>query len=153
MKNKELVFDLMHLDKYAIISGPCTVIVQNNSSLKMTDLYSADGHNRWLLKIKAISAFNLALIKDLTNKKIQLTYNDVGHLLMTGALWEDQIDLPEDLPVKGENLIAVFDYVDDILRCTGITLIPRKKVPLFNPAEEFMGQLKEFEQIIKEIND
>jgi hypothetical protein len=30
------------------------------------------------------------------------TYSDMGHLLMTGALWEDQIATDADLPSKGE---------------------------------------------------
>jgi hypothetical protein len=32
----------------------------------------------------------------------------MGHLLMTGALWEDQIATDADLPSKGEEMIAVF---------------------------------------------
>jgi hypothetical protein len=31
----------------------------------------------------------------------------MGHLLMTGALWEDQIATDADLPSKGEEMIAV----------------------------------------------
>lgn len=151
MKNKELIFDIMHLDKYAIISEPCTVIVQNNSSVKHDALYGGELNARWLLNLKAISEFNLKLIQALIKKNVTLTYRDIGHLFMTGALWEEQIDFPEELPVKGENVIAVFDYVDDIIMCKGITLIPRKKAKLFNPAEDIMGEIREFEKVIKEI--
>ena len=150
---KDIVFNLMHLDKFAIIRKPCTIIVQNMSIINYENLYRMDGSNRWILNIKAITEFNLTLIKSLLVKNITLTYADIGHLLMTGALWEDQIEEPEELPAKGENIIAVFDYVDDILRCTNITLIPRKKAELYSPAEEILGQIKEFEQLIKELNE
>jgi hypothetical protein len=46
------------------------------------------------------------LLKNLA-KKESLTYSDMGHLLMTGALWEDQIATDADLPSKGEEMIAV----------------------------------------------
>lgn len=143
----------MHLDKFAIIKEPCTIIVQNNSIIDYENLFKVDGHNRWLINLKAITEYNLDLLKQLTAKNLTLTYADMGHLTMTGALWEDQIEEPEELPAKGENLIAVFDYVDEILRCTNITLIPRKKAELYSPAEEIMGQIREFEQIIKELDD
>jgi hypothetical protein len=48
----------------------------------------------------------------------------MGHLLMTGALWEDQIATDADLPSKGEEMIAVFGYVREVLMCTNITLYP-----------------------------
>jgi hypothetical protein len=38
----------------------------------------------------------------------------MGHLLMTGALWEDQIATDADLPSKGEEMIAVFGYVREV---------------------------------------
>lgn len=150
---KDIVFDLMHLDKFAIIKEPCTVIIQNNSIVDFNGLYKQDGSNRWILNLKAITEFNLTLIKALVAQNLTLAYRDIGHLLLTGALWEDQVDKPEELPAKGENVIAVFDYVEDILRCTSITLIPRKKAELYSPATELMGQIKEFEQIIQELNE
>jgi hypothetical protein len=48
------------------------------------------------------------LLKELSKEGESLTYSDMGHLLMTGALWEDQIATDADLPSKGEEMIAVF---------------------------------------------
>jgi hypothetical protein len=48
------------------------------------------------------------LLKELSKEGERLTYSDMGHLLMTGALWEDQIATDADLPSKGEEMIAVF---------------------------------------------
>jgi hypothetical protein len=55
----------------------------------------------------------------------------MGHLLMTGAIWEDQIATDADLPSKGEELIAVFGYVKDILMCTNITIPRRQPTSIF----------------------
>jgi hypothetical protein len=72
----------------------------------MDDLYTEDSSPRWILNLKVISEFNLMLLKELS-KGERLTYSDMGHLLMTGAIWEDQIATDADLPSKGEELIAV----------------------------------------------
>jgi hypothetical protein len=43
------------------------------------------------------------LLKELSKEGERLTYSDMGHLLMTGALWEDQIATDADLPSKGRD--------------------------------------------------
>jgi hypothetical protein len=42
MKEGSLIFKLEHLDRYAIVKEPCTLIVKNNSKLAMDDLYTED---------------------------------------------------------------------------------------------------------------
>lgn len=151
--NDNLYFNLLHLENYAIIEKPCTLIIRNNSKLDFDNLYAKEENARWLLNLRAITDENLLLLKKISKKKISLTYRDVGHLLMTGALWEDQIESPEDLPAKGENVIVVFDFVDEILRCTSITLIPRKIPKLYKPSLELYKELKAYEEIIKNLED
>jgi hypothetical protein len=82
------------------------LIVKNNSKLAMDDLYRRQ-QSQWILNLKVISEFNLMLLKELSKEGERLTYSDMGHLLMTGALWEDQIATDADLPSKGEEMIAV----------------------------------------------
>jgi hypothetical protein len=149
----EIIFDILHLEQYAIIEGPCSVIVKNNSALDFFTKYEEDGHPRWLLNIKAISQYNLDILKALVATDKLLFYSDVGHLLMTAALWDNQVEMPVDLPAKGEDIIAVFGYVDDILRCTSITLIPRRKPKLFYPSSEYLEQIAEFSQLFKDIEN
>jgi hypothetical protein len=69
------------------------------------------------------------LLKELSKEGERLTYSDMG-TLMTGALWEDQIATDADLPSKGEEMIAVFGYVREVLMCT-ITLIPRRQPDIY----------------------
>jgi hypothetical protein len=64
-----LIFKLEHLDRYAIVKEPCTLIVKNNSKLAMDDLYTEDNSPRWILNLKVISEFNLMLLKNLAKKE------------------------------------------------------------------------------------
>ena len=149
----EIEFNISHIDNYAIIEEPCTVIVKVASSIDVTNLYSLDGHPRWILPLKAITSGNLSIIKKVTKAAHTVNYSDVGHLLMSGALWESQINKDEEFPTKGERVIVTFDYVDEVLRCVGITLIPRKPPKLFLSDSYIVENIKEFENLIKEIED
>lgn len=153
MIKDNLHFEMSHLNRYAIINKPCTIIVKNNSKVSVSDMYTTDGHNRWILNLMVISEFNLTLLKTLTSSNVKLSYRDVGHLLMTGVIWEDQVHLDSDLPSKGEELIAVFDYVEDVLRCTNITLIPRRQPDIYLHSSEVANEIEEFENIIRKMRD
>lgn len=153
MKDDSIVFKLEHLDRFAVIKEPCTIVVKNNSRLTMQDIYSRDNSPRWILNLKVITEFNLSLLKVLCAEGAQLTYRDMGHLLMTGSIWEEQVLVPSDLPCKGEELIAVFGFVKGVLLCTSITLIPRLQPDIYLHASEVMDEINEFEKIIKEMRD
>lgn len=153
MSEDSVVFKLEHLDRYAVIRYPCTIMVKNNSRLQMSDIYTGDNNPRWLVNLKVITEFNLSLLKQLDKDGVQLTYWDIKHLLMKGAIWESQIKSPSDLPCKGEEMIAVFDYVNDILMCTSITLIPRKQPNLYIHSTNVMDEINEFEKIINAMRD
>ena len=149
----KLVFKLEHLDRFAVITEPCTIIVKNNSKVTLNDIYTRDGKPRWVLMLKAITAFNLALLKELSSDiENTIMYSDIGHLLMKGAIWEDQITNESELPSKGEEMIAVFDYVNGNLLCTNITLIPRKQPTFYNYASDFTNELLAFEKLINNKN-
>jgi hypothetical protein len=145
----DIVFKLSDLDSYAIIEEPCTVLVKNNSTLTMDSIYRGDDYPRWLLNLKAISADSLSLLKNLPD--YTYTYSEIGHLLMTGALWESQINNAYELPSKGEQMICVFDYVDDVLRCTNITLIPRRDPKLYIHGAAVAEEIEALELIIKNL--
>jgi hypothetical protein len=95
------------------------------------DLYTERQQSPVDPKSKVISEFNLMLLKELSKEGERLTYSDMGHLLMTGALWEDQIATDADLPSK-EKMIAVF-WLRERSTCTNITLIQKTAgyLPLF----------------------
>lgn len=138
---------MKHFDKYAIVEKPCTLVIKNNSQLFYNRLYTKDGHPRWLLRLKAIHPANLELLEKLTEQG-SIEYADINHLLIIGALWEEQVDNIDKLPVKGESVIATFDFVDKVLRCTNITLIPREIPKLYNYYQGVFNEIKELEKII-----
>ena len=117
----------------------------------MDSIYTGDGYPRWILNLKAISSTSLAVLRTLSDYRY--TYNDIGHLLMTGSLWESQINHVYELPSKGEQMICVFDYVDEILRCANITLIPRRNPVLYKHGAEVAKEIAELEEIIKSLNN
>jgi len=153
MRISSLVFSMSHMDGYAIIEGPCTVIVRCNSRAGPGNFYTSGGSPRWVINLKAVSEYNFNLLQGIVKEKSVVFYDEVMHLVLKGAIWEDQVDGPLDLPVKGENVIATFDYVEGILRCTAITLIPRKQPKIFSMSAEIFKEMEEFEKIIKDINN
>jgi len=144
-------FDIRMLDGYAIIEKPCTAIVK--VAAKPGNLYTADGHNRWIVNLRAVTADNLELLKRFDSSFTEYSFNDISHLLMTGAIWEGQITDELSLPTKGENVIATFDYVDDVLRCTNITMIPRIAPKIFRASSVIEEAMNEFSELIKSIKD
>jgi hypothetical protein len=146
--SENLMFEMSHLDKYAVISEPGFLLIKNNSKLNYDDMYTADGHNRWIMNLKAVTVESLGYLK-LMRKLGPLYYSTAGKFLMTGALWENQVLKEEDLPIKGEEVGCIFNYVKGVLRCTNITVIPRKKPKLYIHSKEVYNDIQALENIIK----
>jgi hypothetical protein len=62
-----LIFKLEHLDRYAIVKEPCTLIVKNNSSLQWM-IFTQKTTVPVDPKSKVISEFNL-ILKELSKKE------------------------------------------------------------------------------------
>jgi hypothetical protein len=150
MKNPDYPFALSHLDQFETIDGPETLMVKNMTPLDYNVLYRGDGNPRWILQLKAITTTNLELIKQVSKKVSSLTYQDIGHLLMTGVIWENQIKNAECLPVKGEYVHASFDYVKGILRCTNISVITRRVPVRYDYKKEMLDEITNFEKMVKQ---
>jgi len=142
-------FSLSLLDGYAIIDKPCTAIVKVASN--PGKLYKEDGHNRWILNLRAVTRDNLDILVKIEDSPIEYTFKSISHLLLTGALWENQIVDMVDLPTKGENVIATFDFVGKVLRCTNITTIPRYTPKTFRASSAVKKAIDEFSELIKDI--
>lgn len=121
-----IYFDMEHLDRFSIIDEPCAGQVRNGTNLRWDGIYTGDGHDRWIVTLRAITQDNFDILKKRSEDTI-LTYYEASKYFLTGALWESQVRVPEDLPIKGEYVGCVFDYVDGELRCTNLSTIPRKK--------------------------
>lgn len=141
-----MMFKIQHLDRFAIISNPCTVIVKAANDITDKNKIEDGSASRWLVNLKAISEVNLNLLNVLEDVNTY-DYTDISHMFMVGALWETQVLDENALPVKGERIIATFDYVKGVLMCTSLTAIPRTEPKLFIAAEHAMSifnELKKF---------
>jgi hypothetical protein len=147
-----IYFEMHHLDRFAIIEEPCTMRIRNHTNLKWDNLYEDDGHSRWIVNLKAITAENLATVK-LAVEKSSLHYYDVSKYFLTGALWETQVQTVDELPIKGEEVGCVFDYVDGVLRCTNLSIIPRKRPKIYIHSIEVQQELTDLEAIINGLKD
>lgn len=150
--SSNVFFEMHHIDMFAIIDEPCTLRIRNNTSLKWDGMYTGDGHNRWIVNLKAITAENLALLKAVSSEGT-LHYYDVTSYFMTGALWETQVQTANELPIKGEEVGCVFDYVDGVLRCTNLSIIPRKRPKLYIHSVEVQQELTDLEALINGLKD
>lgn len=144
----EISISLKYFDRFALIEKPCTLIIKNNSRLNYDAPYSYDDHTRWLLTLRAVTKENMELIESLLEGGKFISHASISHLLLVGALWEEQVDNSTKLPTKGESVIATFDYVDEVMRCTNITLIPREVPKLYSYYKEVFNEIEELEKLI-----
>lgn len=150
---KRIQFDLSHLDRFSIVKKPCTAIVKCKTHVKEKNLYTGDGHNRWLVDLYAITEPNLKLLKNIYKKDLKMTYETASQYFLKGAIWENTVYDIADLPIKKENVVAVFDYVNTKLMCTQISLLPKVNLSIYNPAKDLLEGIEELVKMVKEIND
>lgn len=149
----DLLFDLKHLNGFAVITEPCTAIVRCKTTVREEYLYTEDGYNRWILDLYVITQKDLDYLRRSYENKDYIKYKTASQYFLKGALWESSVIDIIDLPIKKENLIAVFDYVDGILMCTQISLIPKTNLDVYSSAKDILKGLSEMTEIIKNIDN
>jgi hypothetical protein len=117
----------------------------------MDSILSNTDNPRWVINLCAVLDTSLDTLKLLDAQGLGLTYGDIGYLLLKGSIWQEQVNNDIDLPCKGEEVIAVFDYVEDRILCTGITLIPRREPVLYHFSQGMKSEYDKFEDIIKNL--
>lgn len=153
-ETRKYPFKIEHLHNVCKIDEPGTFEIKNMTTLDYYDITIKGELARWIIMLKAMTSANIEVVKLLYKEfGSTLTYEDVGHYFFTGVIWENQIKNSINLPVKGENVIATFDYVDDVLRCTGITVKDRRAPKLYDYYTEEYQERLNFENIIKNMKD
>jgi len=128
----EAIFKLNHLQHYCVVDGPCTAKVRVATNVTESNSID-DDHPRYLVPLRVSTKEKLEKLAEGLAEKDSVPFKEVRHNFMTGAIFKNTISDIELLPVKGEEIIATFDYISDgSLQCTGITLIPRIKLKSFN---------------------
>jgi len=149
---KKIKFEYSHLKNYSIVSKPCVAEVRCRRTVKEEYLYTGDGAHRWFVDLYVITDKNLISVEKILQEKRLNYYNSISPYLMTGVIWEDAIYDFIDLPIKKEKVIAVFDYVDEILRCVQINMIPKIKLDMYIPSEAMLKETEDMIELIKTIN-
>ena len=122
----EAIFYLGLLKNYQIVNRPGTYYVRVAYTVTEDHLV-LDSHPRYLVPLRAISAANLEKLISIFGDNDEVPFRFVSKYFIKGALWDDDVD-EDDLPIKGEKVLATFDYVDDKLLCTHIELLPRDEL-------------------------
>ncbi len=124
----ESVFHIDLLKRYQLLTRPGTHVVQVGYTVTDKN-YIVDDHPRYLVPLRVVTGEGLGQILDILDKGAKkVPFIKVRDCFLTGALWDnDEID--EDLlPIKGEKVLATFDYVEDKLLCTHLELLPREEL-------------------------
>jgi len=135
------------LRKYQVLNKPGTHIVKVSATVTSKHFIN-DDYPRYLIPLRVITNKSLLYLVDLLQRHYQVPYKSVSNHFLTGAIFEDKMDDDYELPIKGEEVIATFDYKDSKLVCTQIELLPREQLDYVQL--EFLDDLREsIKQILK----
>lgn len=127
----EPIFHAKLLSNYQLVTKPGTYYVSAAYTTTEANLI-ADEHPRYLVSLRALTSENLLVLIKILNETPIVPFVDVRHLFLTGALWDKSDFSTEDLPIKGEKVLATFDNVETDfgirLLCTHIELLPREEL-------------------------
>jgi len=141
----EAIFKLDHLRHYQVINGPCSAIVRVGADVRYL---TADNNPRYLVNLNVILKESVDKIINRIGSQEQVNFNFVKDLFISGAIFKDKISSIEELPIKGERVIATFDYIENVMRCTHISTLPREQLK-FVDLERLNKTQKLFAEIIK----
>ena len=125
----EYLFKKKNLSNYSVVNEPGTYILK---VANVSPLYEDDGYPRYIVNFRAGLPQGFQDCLEIMGNREIVDYVNIRHCFLTGSIWQNKVDDVQDLPIKGEDVIASFDYVDDILQCQCVTLIPRKKPNKFD---------------------
>lgn len=144
-------FKLDHLKNYQVVEHAGSALVRVSSDVRYL---VEDKYPRYLVNLSVIRKDDLEkIVKRVGNKEVKFDY--IKDLLISGAIFKDNIRNTIELPTKGEKVIVTFDYVDDILRCTHISTIPRDTLKMvdierFNLTQELFSDVMQDRNLLKE---
>jgi hypothetical protein len=128
----EAIFKKEHLRNYKVIPGPGTFMIKVSNTVKPEYLYEDGAKSRFIVNLRCATVEGFEDCLSLMKTNEVAPFDLVRDCFMSGAIWENDLDDLTKLPIKAEEVIATFDYVDDILRCVALTLIPRKELNNFD---------------------
>ena len=116
------------LKSYQVLDRPGTFIVSVAYDVTDANLYTKDDYPRYLIPLRVITAEDLIKITGVLNEHAEVPFDMVKHLFMTGAIFDNGELDSSILLVKGERIVATFDYKDSKLYCTHLKIIDREEL-------------------------
>lgn len=130
----EPVFHSKLLSHYQLVTKPGTYYVSTAYSVNDNHLFMGDDYPRYIVPLRAITGDGLNSIITALSKVANdsVPFFEIRHLFLSGAIFLREDFDEKTLPMKGEKLLATFDYVEreegKRLLCTGIELLPREEL-------------------------
>ena len=126
------IFKKEHLKGYSVINGPGTYKLKVANTVNRDRIFGEGSSERYLVNLRAgFKSGLMACVEKMGNREV-VDFSEVGQFFLTGAIWAKDVKNIEDLPTKGETVIATFDFKDFALVCVRITLIPRVEPETFD---------------------
>jgi len=121
------------LKHYQVLDRPGTFIVSVAYDITNQSLYVGDDYSRYLIPLRVIRSEDLPnLVKVLKDNHNSIPFYTIKDFFLMGAIFVNDGINKLDLPTKGEEVIATFEYKEDILLCTHIKLIDRDDLTYVN---------------------
>jgi len=124
-----------YLKKFKYIDGPCTAVVQCLATVDETMLSGKGDSKRYYVPLRVFKSEDIDEITDIISDYNGDKFNieDIYPFIISGVIWKNSISDTLNLPIKGEELIANFDYNEEgELICTNIVPIAKVKLKKFN---------------------
>jgi hypothetical protein len=144
----EATFHLKLLCNYQLVTKPGTYYVTTAFTVTNANLI-ADEHPRYIVPFRALTALQLQELLEIVKPETRVPFSELHGLFLSGALWAGENDLldEKDLPIKGEKVLATFEYVErpegTKLLCTHVELLPREELDYVD-----VDKFDEFRQIL-----
>ena len=133
------------LRNYQVLDRPGTFIVTVAADVTSISVYVKDDYPRYIIPLRVIRGDDLIKLVRILNEHKVVPFASIKRYFMSGAIFADDIE-EEDLPVKGEKVIATFEYKDNKLLCTHLKLIDRVDLDFVDvdALDEFYNSVKKF---------
>lgn len=123
------------LNKFKYIEEECTAEVTCMATVDETFLHGKEGSKRYFIPLRVLDANRLDELMDILDD-VEGDYIDMEELYpftLSGTIWESSLLDTINLPIKGEKVLATFEYDEnEDLRCVGIVPLAKVKPKSFN---------------------
>lgn len=132
----DALFHLKLLANYQLVTKPGTYYVSTAYTVHESNLNVSGVTPKYIVPFRAMTGEGLQEILEAlkASENGTVPYSDISRSFLSGALWCEGSELYDesDLPIKGEKVLATFDYVDTKygrrLLCTHVELLPREEL-------------------------